>query len=116
MEIKAEKITSDQAKEIIKNSGLQNYGDTKKIQQYKKWMEEGRWGLFYNRTSPKFINDPLIFFESGILFEGKHRVRALAKTEGLELDFWVLRNFGKEEMEIFDQWHSDWELTKVWKQ
>jgi len=115
MEIKAEKITSEQAKEMIVKAGLEDYKDDKKIKKYRDLMLKGKWSLFYNRTSKKFINDPIIFLESGRLFEGKHRMKALSKTKGLELDFWVLRGLNKEQQKIFKKWHDDWKLTKAWK-
>ncbi|HMP67344.1 MAG TPA: hypothetical protein PKA60_01170 [Candidatus Paceibacterota bacterium] len=110
-QIVSEKITSEEAKIHVRTLGSGDIEKTnkEKINGYRKLMESGKWGLFYVRgtNSKKFINDPIIFLESGRLYEGKHRMLALAKTKDLEIDFWVLRDFGEAEQEIFRQYHED---------
>ena len=106
MEIKVEVLTPAAAREIVEQSRLDGYGHREKIDRYKAWMREGKWSLFYNGTSPRFLNDPLIFVPGGRLFEGKHRVIALAELDDdVEVPFWVLRDFTAHEE--FARWMDD---------
>lgn len=112
MEIRVEELTPGRAREIVAASRLEGYGHRAKIEQYKAWMREGKWSLFYSGTAPRLINDPLIFRPNGRLLEGKHRVIALAELEGdLRVPFWVLRDFTA--VEAFAQWIDDWEAGRM---
>jgi hypothetical protein len=106
MEIKAEILTAQQARDIVEKSELRGYGHRERIERYKEWMQEEKWSLFYNGTAAKFINDPLIFLPNGILYEGKHRIIALSELpDNIAVEFWILRNF--TEVETFRRWLRD---------
>ena len=106
--IEVETFTPAAARTIVAAADLEGYGHRERIERYKELMLDGKWSLFYNGTAPRFINDPLIFLPSGRLFEGKHRMLALSEIEGddgLELPFWVLRDFTA--IEEFRRWMDD---------
>lgn len=106
MEIRVETVTGDDARRIVRASGLQGYGHREKVEGYKRWMMAGKWSLFYNGTGNRFINDPLIFHLNGKLLEGKHRIIALSELEGdFEAPFWVLRDFTA--FDAFFRWLND---------
>jgi len=76
------------------NSG----GARNKIEQYKKIMKNNKWDLFHigegEPFTKPFVHDPLIFKDSGILFEGKHRIIALSELEtNIVIPFFVILGF-----------------------
>lgn len=106
MEIRVETLTGQDALEVVRKSGLDGYGHRERIEQYKAWMLGGKWALFYNGTSSRFINDPLMFLPNGILYEGKHRIIALSELPSdFGAQFWVLRDF--DQIETFRRWVDD---------
>jgi len=117
MVIKSEIITAHQAKQIefFNPFGVKDLNKNK-VEQYRDLMIEGKWSLFYNGTSKQLIHDPLIFIGQNKLFEGKHRISALAKMpDDFKAEFWVLRDFNREHIDIFKRWHKNWQLVTNWR-
>jgi hypothetical protein len=81
MEIRIEYISHEKAQELVEKSSFKP-NDIEKVRLYKEIMEAGEW---VNATehclfSKKHYAVPIIFTEDGILWEGKHRIHALAQS------------------------------------
>ncbi len=80
-------ITPRDARTVLKN-GIWYPNSIRKIDGYKKLIQSGKWHNIQNIEQYLWPANTLIFTETGVLWEGKHRIWSLAlcnneDTEGI---------------------------------
>lgn len=108
-------ISRDEAREIVSELKRKDFPKRYiyKVKKYRQWMKEGKWSVFWHPETGgrdglvRFPQDAIIFWDYGKLFEGAHRMRALAGLdEDLKLPFLVIRGFPKKLKPQYDAWHA----------
>jgi len=88
MEIRIENITRDKARDMVAKTPHKPT-DPERVKHYKEVMNAGEWvdatahHLFRNRHYAV----PIIFTDEGLLWEGKHRINALAESNATGYKF-----------------------------
>lgn len=93
MEIKIERISSKEARDII-SRGMACPHDIERVMELKKKIENG-WEDVKERKEFKLrhYQTPIVFKENGKLWEGKHRILALALSNSEGIDLVCVRNW-----------------------
>ena len=88
MEIKFKYISKEKAEEIVAQTPHEPT-DTEKVKFYTELMNNGEWVNVneYHLFNKKHYATPLIFTDEGFLWEGKHRIYALANSESAGYKF-----------------------------
>ena len=97
MEIRLENIDSNRAKDLAAKTRWKP-DNLQKVELYRKMMESGEWidADSYYLFSQKHYVVPLIFTDKGELWEGKHRIFALAQTENKRFKFVCVHGWREE--------------------
>jgi len=92
-----------------------------RVEQYRAMMLRGEWlgpvdYLNVNRGPMDYATTPIVFLDDGRLYEGKHRMAALATLPGLSLPMLVIRGWGGT-LPIPCGWESGWrgQITDWWR-
>jgi len=108
-------ISRDEALRIVKELTRTHLPEKylHKVEKYRQWMEQGKWSIFWHpdtgskNPAVRFPQDAVIFWDYGKLFEGAHRMRALAGCkENIKLPFLVIMGFPKSLKSQYDAWHG----------
>jgi hypothetical protein len=97
MEIRLELITRDKAREMVAKSPHKPI-EPEKVKHYTKLMNDGTWvnANEHHLFRQKHYTVPIIFTEDDILWEGKHRIHALAESNSAGYRFVTLRGWDKD--------------------
>jgi hypothetical protein len=97
MEIRLEFISHDKAKKIVEDN-LYEPINKEKVKHYTEVMNDGEWvnANEHHLFNKKHYTVPLIFTEDGHLWEGKHRIYALANSNASGYKFVCLYGWDKE--------------------
>jgi hypothetical protein len=94
MEIRIEYITRDKARDMVAQSPYKP-NDPGKVKHYAEVMNNGEWvdATAYHLFRNKHYVVPLIFTDEGFLWEGKHRIHALAESNAVGYRFVCVRGW-----------------------
>jgi hypothetical protein len=97
MEISIEFISHEKAKDLVSKTPHRPISP-EKVNLYKEMMNNNEWLNVqeYPLFRKQHYTIPIILDEDGILWEGKHRIFALAQSNALGYKFVVLRGWKKE--------------------
>jgi hypothetical protein len=97
MEIRISFISNEKAKKLVEATPFKPIDDAK-TQHYKNLMNEGEWvnANEHHLFNKKHYTVPLIFTEDGYLWEGKHRIYALAQSNASGYKFVCVYGWDKE--------------------
>lgn len=97
MEIRIEYINHEQAKEMVEKCP-QEPNEPEKVKVYSELMNDGEWvnANEHHMFRKQHYCVPIIITEDDVLWEGKHRIFALAKSVSHGYRFVVIRGWSNE--------------------